>query len=185
MPYAVDQEGPAPPQLFMSSSSVVALCFAMPGGRASPAEFTAVAAAAPPPFALDQEGPASSELCASSGSVTALHFAIPRRRWSWRLLRAKRAPLHQRTPLSWYCTVRSQEDELHQQFSQPLQRGDRRSARQFAAGFLMRHDLCHFLQLCHHLRHAVPEEVAVALKGQGLFQACRRHAARDSIKHLG
>ena len=75
--------------------------------------------------------------------------------------------LHQKTLrlliLSWYCSVRFQEAELHQQFSQPLQRGDRRSARQFAARFLLRHDLRHFLQLSHHLRHAVPEEVAVAL----------------------
>ena len=76
LPCAQDQEGPASPQLSMSSGSLVALCFVMPGARASPADFTASAAAAMLPFALDQEGQASSEPCASARSVVALCFAI-------------------------------------------------------------------------------------------------------------
>ena len=36
LPFALDQEGPAPLQISASSVFVVALCFAIPGGRASP-----------------------------------------------------------------------------------------------------------------------------------------------------
>ena len=41
LPYALDQEGPTPPEDFASSRSVVALHFALHGGRASPADLTA------------------------------------------------------------------------------------------------------------------------------------------------
>ena len=79
LPFALDQEGPAPPELCASSGFVVALCFAIPGRRASPADFTvAVAAALFMSFALEQEGSASPE----DTSVMELYCATPRGRAS-------------------------------------------------------------------------------------------------------
>ena len=59
------------------SDSEVTLCFAMPGSRVSPADFTAAASAALLPYVLDKEHPATLEPCASSRSVVALCLAIP------------------------------------------------------------------------------------------------------------
>ena len=76
MPFALDQESPATSELSASSGSVVAHCFAIPGGRAFPADFTSATAAALP-FALDQEGPVSPEDTAISDSVVAPCFLMP------------------------------------------------------------------------------------------------------------
>ena len=70
-----DQEGPASSELSASSKSVVSLCFAIQGGRAFPADFTVVVAAA---AAI----PTPPEDFASSRFVTALRFVIPEGRVS-------------------------------------------------------------------------------------------------------
>ena len=70
--------GPVSSELSASSGSVVALCFAIPRGRAFPACIaTTLMPALFLPFALDPKGPASSEDPATSDSVVALCFAIP------------------------------------------------------------------------------------------------------------
>ena len=62
---------------------VVALHFAIPGGRASPADFaTAVAEELVMPFAPEHEDSSSPDGLASSDSVVALCFAIPQGRAS-------------------------------------------------------------------------------------------------------
>ena len=58
MPLALDQEGPAPPELPARPGPLVALCEAIPGCRASPADFTAAVTAAPSTsFAFGPRGP--------------------------------------------------------------------------------------------------------------------------------
>ena len=144
--HALGQKGPASPEY----PSVVVLCFAIPGGsRDSPTVFaTVVTLALVVSSAPGQEDPASPRDPSTSDSVFAVRShevelhqqalrLLYRRRRSRRLLRAEK------TTGSW--------------------RGSRRSARQFAAGFHLRHYLQHFLQLSLHLRHAVPEGVAIAL----------------------
>ena len=46
LPLALDQEGPAPPELSARSGFVVALCFAIAGSRASPTVFATVVTSA-------------------------------------------------------------------------------------------------------------------------------------------
>ena len=119
---------------------------------------------------MDQENLTPSDSSVSSRSVPALYFAIPGsqgsptgfptvRRWSRHQRRAKTTRLHQRT---LRLLILSLCDPKRPSFTNSS-RNHWNEARQLAAGYLLRPDLRHFHQLSHHLRHAVPEEVAVAL----------------------
>ena len=103
-PLALDQEGPTPSELSASSRSVMALWFAIPGGRASPAGIATsdpalvlcialprsrappagLATATTPAMAssLGRADPASPEDTASADAVVTLWSAIPRGRAS-------------------------------------------------------------------------------------------------------
>ena len=114
------------------------LCHEIAGGRAFPTDSTAAVAAALSPFALDQEAHRFTRGRFCRGTVLC-NSRKPRLTNSYCHCCNAGAGRDQKTLrlliLSWCCTVRSQEAELHQQSSQPLQRGDRRSARQFATEF--------------------------------------------------